>query len=805
MHHALSNPLPAGEPKAAGKGDAATAVDDGSEKPANAVPERRPDGSRLFLMKSEKKTAPATGAPAQSASIPTRRTWSSDAETLVAGDDERPRPDGARIAREQVRRCEAHHERSIACKLRDNVKGMATLSSTGAPPAFQIQGDRSTVATQIVSAVHWELQRVDPANIDPVELAHAVACVERWRSDGHPDDARDAAIDAWLKAFSLHETMSAQSLNASYEAGSIGYEHKGKSIAANMFTGLVSGVVSVAAHASPEATAAVEGIRAVGSAVTARYEAGSGMERFKRLPQEELAPLLMIDTKERAAQAPGMKEALQLARGLRQAGKDQAGERLPAQERLLDQEKMVKARLNISAEEWIGKRRELPVRALATGMTGAGAAVSLSLPPLAALLPIFIGASAAVHASYRLMGWDRADTRDRLRLRLFNHIKSYSWAATRNLAPSRIAHLYGEFDAGKISRAELAEEVRPLLVHAKTGAAMRFPAALRLERAEDLLRGKLAAVLGQELKRRRNDASSADADANAETDAEAGAKVRELLADLFNLQRAKGLIVYATRLSCNGFPEREEAVLKSAASYLQAVSDADVDVLFTGDMAAQAKVVTQARKLMKDEASSFKYTLGIGALPNIAFMSVATSTIDAVHSLGGNEAGSAYKGGASGSLAATSGLTVGLMPRKAASEEDAEAREGTRVIPVADKPAAAEDFAAQTLDVLLRDGRMPAGIVFNSGKDVPDAEVFRISADLSATEPYSKADRDRQDIGRRTKRTWKHVAAGASAVWESAREPFLRQAVCYHMRRSRKSRRARQGAVERRQAASTAA
>lgn len=94
---------------------------------------------------------------------------------------------------------------------------------------------------------------------------------------------------------------------------------------------------------------------------------------------------------------------------------------------------------------------------------------------------------------------------------------------------------------------------------------------------------------------------------------------------------------------------------------------------------------------------------------------------------------------------------------------------------------------------------MPAGIAFNTGTETLGAGASRIN-DLSATEPYGKADQRQGGIGAKMKVTWNRAGAGASAAWQSASEPFLRQAVSYHMRRSRASRRAWQSAFEKPQA-----
>lgn len=91
---------------------------------------------------------------------------------------------------------------------------------------------------------------------------------------------------------------------------------------------------------------------------------------------------------------------------------------------------------------------------------------------------------------------------------------------------------------------------------------------------------------------------------------------------------------------------------------------------------------------------------------------------------------------------------------------------------------------------------MPAVIAYVPNTENHGAEASDNLSHISATEPYARAIRRRDGIAARVKIKWSRAAAGASSAWDSAREPFLRQAVGYYMRRSRASRRERQRAIE---------
>lgn len=712
---------------------------------------------------------------------------------------------------------------------------MFTLDARNSTPAMRLTTPDWTpqAAEHIVHTLDWELQHRDPAHIDLVELAHAVDCVERWRSTGKPREARDEAIDAWLKAFSLHEAIDLDAIKRGYAAGATGYDHLKKSTWAH-YSGQLT---TYAMLAGPESLAAAKAGRGALSLAQAYCTLTAGIDRARFTPQEDLAALLAVDEPERAAQTPGMGEAASLARGLHKtpeqvrklrAALDMADDENEAQieaqikqalqeaETLFALEDKVKARLNISAEAWTGKARELPVRAAANTISTAGFAVSVAVPGGVMALPLFIGASAAVQSTYRLAGWDEQDAHDRQMLRLFNYIKAGSWVSRLTMRPEKIARLYRDFDAGKMSRESLEKALAGVFDLPQAGKSLRLPVERRLDIAEQLLHGKLAEAMDTELTRR--DASKADGKAvddrtrgsfrarlaracglpnrHKDDDGRARLEVRRLLADLFNLKRALELVQESSQWDERDDSGKREATLEKASEFLHAVSDDEVRQLFTGDMRTQSAAAARALRLSKGMEDKLLYGVGTSLLPGTVLGPLAgtASGMEAAFGAGDEtvhtaNAAANFTGGFAHTLG--SSLMTGKAYQKRQKNLEPDKPETTKfTVPFdfgpADEPISAERLSLDDVSTLLDKGHVPATLELRwSNKE----HAGKMTCDLTEAEPYYFEQRRKYGVTQRTRFVWnKVVAAGAEAL-ESASEPFIRQAVTYHARKTRAHRR----------------
>lgn len=765
-----------------------------------------------------------------------RPAWAKDFDKLHHDHAPQNQPDAAATPAANAARqfVEAQKERrKPSCsrwmgKMRERGASMFTLNARNSTPAMRLTTPdwTSEAADRIVHTLGWELQHRDPAHIDPVELAHAVACVERWRSTGKPREARDEAIDAWLKAFSLHEAIDLDAIKRGYAAGATGYDHVKKSTWASHSAQLAT----YAMLAGPESMVAAQLTRTAFSLTQAYCNLTAGVDRARFSPQEDLAALLAVDEPERAAETPGMGEAASLARGLHKtpahvsklrAALDMAGDENEAQikqalqeaEKLFALEDKVKARLNISAETWAGKARELPVRAAANTIATAGAVVSVAVPGGVATLPLFIGASAAVHSTYRLAGWDEKDARDRLMLRLFNCIKSYSWVSRLQMRPEKIARLYRDFEAGTMSRESLEKALAGVFDLPQVGKSVRLPVERRLDIAERLLHGKLAEAMDAELTRRDKSGAGGKAmddrtrgsfrarlaracglpSRHKDDDDSGRLEVRRLLADLFNLKRALELVQESAQWDAQEDNDKREAALEKASGFLHAVRDEEVRQLFTGGMRAQSAAAARALRLTKGEEDKFLYSLGTSFLPGSVLGPLAGTASGMETAFGtGDEAVRATNAAANFTGGFTHALSTSLLAGQAyqRSRENLEPDAAQITVPfdivAADKPIPAEELSLDDVSTLLDKGHVPGTLeLMWSGKE----HTGKLTCELTETEPYYFEQRRKHGFAQRTGFFWKKVAAGAADALESTSEPFMRQVVTYHTRKTRAHRR----------------
>ncbi|GIZ50732.1 hypothetical protein NCCP691_07460 [Noviherbaspirillum aridicola] len=711
---------------------------------------------------------------------------------------------------------ERRHQASrtgMAERLRERLAGAATLSSCEAPPAIQLGGWSPTAATELVRTLHWEQRKLDPGQADVVELAHAIACGERWRADGDRR-WRDEAISALLRAFSMDETLDIETLSQGYAAGSTGYEQKGKSIWSNYLSQLgafamLTGVESAAAAATVSS----------GMALAQAYnELNTGRERMVRKPQEDLAAALSVNLAKRAASTPAMNTAAKLtdrmrkapalAKRLREAieaaeepGGRSALEALlkEADETVFASENAIKHRLNISAENWACRWREAAVRSGAAGLIAGGSVAAAFAPPAAPIaIPAALAGAAGLHLMYRVSDWDGKDaSRGKLK-QLFNFIKSADWIDRRKMAPARIAEMYEKFESGRMTREDLANELnRAGAIDAgKLSALIVLPVSMRMSMASVLLRGKLAEVLDKLA--RTGPAGMVSEDValmravsreGKGNPGEAVLTARYLLTDVFNLRRAGELAGEAGDADRNGDHERRDRALAAAADHLLAVRDDEARALFERDMKEQTRAAARALSLQKDVADRYRYCLGAGAMTGLMAGGVYGAVNNCLRAADLSDG--AITAGGFGATVPPSFVVSPLGPAYKRHAPDPAAAPGdnapvTLQLHASDKPATPYQLPPDAVVSLLKSGRVPQSVAFeweHGGK------TQRQINGLTDLQPYYY--QQQRSLGRlgRAKSVWKKVVGGVADAVDSTTDPLLGPAVAYRMRATRAQRR----------------
>lgn len=725
----------------------------------------------------------------------------------------RCRDGGEFMAAQEQRRNETHQSRS---HFRSKLQSAVTLKTRDEPPAVQLpQREWNALgAGEIINATLWELEKRKPENIDVLELAHAVYCIEQWRKKRHglpipialehepAGNWREQAITAWLKAFHLDEMIGLDSLKASFGAGGTGYEHKGKSIVASYGASLSSYVGML----SPELLGAATVTRGAFTLAQIYFSLMAGNERIQRKPHEDLAATVSIKPSLASLRACSMTEAQQLAshfrhadarvKGLRDAlnGKDTHTIETYRQQAaaLLEQENGVKTVLYQSAAEWAGKRREIPAAIAASGATAAGMIASAACPPAAPIaIPAMIAASSAIHSTYHFSDAARRDAQDRAVTEFLNHIKSYDWIDECVMGRTAIARQYEKYVFHQIAADTLREELKDAGAFKlpEVGAALQLPVNRRLTVATSVLQGRLADELDKVLVQSKKDAGE---DENAVN------RVRAILADIVNLQRAIELTNEAAAMT-SGSVDRNEA-LAQATRFLHAVECDAVHKLFTGTMLEQAESAAEARKLSKGELAKFRLACVGGALPGIAlgpaanlatgFQSLIPHTGD--DALAGVHAAKAAMATASlvpQSFAPESSVPMHSFNKR--TEEMSTYQPATAVatstitLGTLDSPVTASAIPLGTVTELLHNKALPNRIAIVSEKKT-------LVLDLALTEPYyNKQRRDMNLVDQMQKLRVACKLAGESIV-----APFSRLMVMYHARNSRNARRELRELVE---------
>lgn len=724
---------------------------------------------------------------------------------------------------QQRTRLEAAHA-PLRERMRERLMGIARLSSTGAPAAIQLEQARwsSTATTELIRVLHWEEQRTDPRNVDLVELAHAIACVERWRAQGKPE-LRDASISAMLKALSLDTVLDLNILSSGYAAGAIGYEQKGKSIWANY----LSHLGACATLTGAESLAAAAAVRGAAAMVQTYFDLNTGNERLSRKPQEELAAALTVNLAARTDAAPNMKKAVALARGLRKSsdlsvrlrnalkGKDSRRNRMllagllaEAENNVLANESAIKSRLDVFSESWSGRWREVLTRSGSAALVSGGAIASAFAPfATPAIIPACVAGAAGLQMLFRLSDWDGRGASSAKMKQLFNFIRSTGWIDRQKMTPTAIAQLYDAYEAGSMTREDLRRRLADsgAFELEKIQSQLVLPVSLRMRMADTLLRGKLAEAIDKERVAARARAGKSPSDApsgllhDRKVDAAGVAEIRQLLADLLNLQRATELVAQQPELPDRG---RVDVALARAARLLRQVRDPEVRDLFARDMKGQTKAASHALALQKGAADAYRFNLGAGSIPTIVTGPLAGTTgevLKAVDADGGSAAGTSTAAGvAIGGVgtAAVPALVVSAMlghtSRQRFKSLTASADRDTNTATVdvdgrsATRPINPSHLSARSVASLLSGDTMPASIEFRLGSK---GKTLPISVDLTTTQPYHNQERRDLDARSRAKATWKMVAAGAADALESATDPLLRPFVAFQMHRTRKDRR----------------
>lgn len=744
---------------------------------------------------------------------------SSDASSATASLAHEPEDSAPRSAEQfmhdQKERRHRASRTSMGKRLRERLVGAATLSSCEAPPAVQLGRGRwsPAAATELVRTMHWEKRKLDPGQADVVELAHAIACGERWRADGDRR-WRDEAISALLRAFSMDETLDIETLSQGYAAGSTGYEQKGKSIWSNYLSQLgafamLTGLESAAAAATVSS----------GMALTQAYnELNTGRERMVRKPQEDLAAALSVNLARRAASTPAMNTAAKLtgrmrkapalAKRLREAiaaaeepGGRSALEALlrEADETVFASESAIKHRLNISAENWACRWREAAVRSGAAGLIAGGSVAAAFAPPAAPIaIPAALAGAAGLHLMYRVSDWDGKDaSRGKLK-QLFNFIKSADWIDRRKMTPARIADMYEKFESGSMTREDLANELnRAGAIDAgKLSALIVLPVSMRMSMASVLLRGKLGEVLDKLARTGHAGMVPEDVElmraVNREGKGNPGEAVltaRYLLTDVFNLRRAGELVGEAGEAERDGDHARRDRALTAAAEHLLAVRDDEARALFERDMKEQTRVAARALSLQKGVADRYRYCLGAGAMTGL----MAGGMYGAVNNcLRAADLGDgAVTAGSFGSTVPPSFVISPLGPAyKRHAPDPAAAPQDNRPVTLtlyaSDKPATPSQLRWDAVVSLLKSGGVPQSIAFeweHQGK------TQRQVNGLTDLQPYYF--QQQRSLGRlgRVKSVWKKVVGGVADAVDSTTDPLLGPAVAYRMRATRAQRR----------------
>lgn len=224
--------------------------------------------------------------------------------------------------------------------------------------------------------------------------------------------------------------------------------------------------------------------------------------------------------------------------------------------------------------------------------------------------------------------------------------------------------------------------------------------------------------------------------------------------------------------------------------------DEELRQLFTGDMRAQSAAATRALRPTKGEEDKFLYSVGSSFLPGSVMGPLAGTASGMDTAFGtGAEAVRAANAGANLTGGFTHTLNTSLLAGQAyqRSQENLapdkpDAAQATVPFDIgaAGKPISAEELSLDEVGTLLDKGHVPDKLELRwPGKE----HTGKLTCDLTETEPYYFAQRRKHGFAQRTGFVWKKVAAGAAEAVESASEPFMRQVVTYHTRRTRAHRR----------------